>query len=211
MILRLFKQIVSLTNGQHSHLPTSSEVEILYIDRPQKSMDGFYSLIGKSVSQRLECKTTTYTVSDSDIFPTLASTTTASTDNSALNSSVITKNTPDISIPEDIQENNVFGPITDFMESYQEFLSQLSPEQLACLSNLFGYILIFFCIGSITSIYFGEQLIQYLKLEIRFPKLAKIIQLRQRFKTYYFIMNIFIIYCILFFFIGINIYMFLTV
>jgi len=37
---------------------------------------------------------------------------------------------------------------------YNPFLAGFNPEELSCLSNIFGFVIIFFCVNTITSIFF---------------------------------------------------------
>jgi hypothetical protein len=46
---------------------------------------------------------------------------------------------------------------------------------------------------SIVFIFYGDYLINKFQLEIKFPKLAKIIQLRRKFQKYYLILSILLI------------------
>ena len=110
-----------------------------------------------------------------------------------------------------IQENNILGPLYDFIDSYQKMLSTLSTEQLGCLSNGLGFILVFSAFTSIVTILFGEYIINKLQLETKYPKLARFIQIRQKFNKYFIIYNIIFIYFVLIAFICLNIFMFIQV
>jgi hypothetical protein len=59
--------------------------------------------------------------------------------------------------------------------------------------NLFGIFLIIISLLSIIFIFYGNILLDYLNLEQRYPKIAKIIILRRKFQGYYLWWNIFII------------------
>ena len=110
-----------------------------------------------------------------------------------------------------VQENNILGPIYDFFEAYQKVLSTMSPEQLGCLSNAIGFLIILGAFTSIVIILFGDYLISKLQLETRYPRLAKLIQIRQKVNKYYIIYNILFIYFIVIAYIFINIFMFFQV
>ena len=110
-----------------------------------------------------------------------------------------------------IQENNILGPLYDFIDSYQKMLSTLSTEQLGCLSNGIGFILVFSAFTSIVTILFGEYIINKLQLETKYPKLARFIQIRQKINKYFIIYNIIFIYFVLIAFICLNIFMFIQV
>lgn len=59
----------------------------------------------------------------------------------------------------------------EFIGSYKEFIAGLNVQQLAIFSIIIGLSLIFFIINSIN---FGNKIIEYLELEHKYPKLAKI-------------------------------------
>lgn len=109
----------------------------------------------------------------------------------------------------DINESNVLGSFTELMDAIKNELSNLSSEQLACLFNSIGFFMIFTAFSSIIIILFGEYLINKLKLETRFPRLAKYIKIRQTLNKYYLFFNILLIYLIIIIFIFINISMLL--
>ena len=117
----------------------------------------------------------------------------------------IIDNLPDLNY---ISENSIYSSIQDFINQYNQFLSTLTPEQLACLFNSLSLILITFNINSILAIFFGNKLIIYLKIEERFPKIQKWIEYRRQFRNYFLIYNFFIIYLVIFLTICINILMF---
>ena len=104
------------------------------------------------------------------------------------------------------QESNVLGPITDMIDSYREFLSTLSLEQIACLANAIGFITIFFIINSIITTLFGSYLIDFFKLDVKFPKLAKILTLRKKVSNFYVTYNIIFLYLLIISLILVNLY-----
>ena len=93
---------------------------------------------------------------------------------------------------DDILESNILGPYFEMMETYKEFLSTLSSEQLCCLFNIIGFGMLLGILSSINFILFGEYLIKYFNIEERFPKIAKYIRLRQTANKYYLIFNIYL-------------------
>jgi hypothetical protein len=56
-----------------------------------------------------------------------------------------------------------------------------------------GLFLIFLSSLQIIFIFYGTMFLDYLKLESRYPKIAKIIIVRRHFQQFYLILNIFII------------------
>lgn len=98
--------------------------------------------------------------------------------------------------------------INDLITNYKEFLSTLNGEQLACLSNTIGFIMIFFAMLTITAMLIGEYFINILKLKTRFPRLAKYIEYKKKVDKFYLIYNIIFIYVIIGLLVSVNIYMF---
>jgi hypothetical protein len=93
--------------------------------------------------------------------------------------------------------NNFDFNFFNTLDSIREYISSLNYEQLVAFINLTGIITIALCIYSIIIIFYSEKLIIYCKLEERWPKLVKFIQLRRKFQNYYFIIDILIIFFIL--------------
>lgn len=73
---------------------------------------------------------------------------------------------------------------------YIDFLQSLSVEQLFAVTNILTAIFFIFCMFNIVSVFFGLFLIDYFKIVEKLPRLAKIIELRNKFKRYYLIYNI---------------------
>ena len=72
---------------------------------------------------------------------------------------------------------------------YIDFLQSLSVEQLFAVTNILTAIFFIFCMFNIVSVLFGLFLIDYFKIVEKLPRLAKIIELRNKFQRYYFIFN----------------------
>ena len=56
---------------------------------------------------------------------------------------------------------------------------------MAIFANTLVAFLVLLCLFNIILIIYGEFLIEYFKLEERFPKLAKLIQLRRKLRRFY--------------------------
>lgn len=110
-----------------------------------------------------------------------------------------------------IQEYNILGPIYDFIEAYQRELSVMSSEQLGCLTNAIGFIVVFSAFTSIVLILFGDYFISRFQLETRYPRLARFIQFRRKVNQYFLVYNIVFTYFMLISYICINIFMFFQV
>ena len=83
--------------------------------------------------------------------------------------------------------------VSDILNDYKEYLSTLTVIEQGALGHLLASIFLFLCLTNIMSIIYGDLLIRYLKLEEKFPKLAKYIQLRRKFQQYYLFLNFILI------------------
>jgi anion-transporting ArsA/GET3 family ATPase len=79
------------------------------------------------------------------------------------------------------------------LSDYYKFLETLTVEKLGALTVLIFSGVIFSGCINIISIYFGEYLIIKYKIDERYPKLAKFIQLRRTLQRYYLIYSLSII------------------
>nr|YP_011014471.1 hypothetical protein V2724_mgp08 [Pallidohirschioporus biformis]WQA11124.1 hypothetical protein [Pallidohirschioporus biformis] len=97
---------------------------------------------------------------------------------------------------ETINKNNFFPSLGDpkgLIENWYEFLSHLSTAQLGALTHIFSSIFILSCLVTIILIVYGDFLLDYLKLEVKYPKLARLIKLRRAFKHFYLFINFMLI------------------
>jgi hypothetical protein len=72
-------------------------------------------------------------------------------------------------------------------------LTQLNLEQTICLGNLISSVFILLCVLNIISVMYSEFLLDYFKLETKYPKLGKLLRIRVQFRRYYLILNFTII------------------
>jgi hypothetical protein len=86
-------------------------------------------------------------------------------------------------------------------------LDSLSLEQLVALVNILGDFILLMTLMSITSVLFGDYLINKLKLESRYPRISKYIRMKERLNKYYLMFYIVLFYFLLIFCIIGNIYM----
>ena len=107
----------------------------------------------------------------------------------------------------DTGRTEIFGWVFDLIEKYQKFLTSLTLDQLVALFNIFGDIMILTTLTSIVIVLIGDYLINKLNLEVRYPKLAKYIRLKEKLNKHYLIIYIVIFYIIVFLSIIGNIYM----
>nr|YP_009690430.1 hypothetical protein Schpa_000052 [Schizopora paradoxa]QEG57210.1 hypothetical protein Schpa_000052 [Schizopora paradoxa] len=81
-----------------------------------------------------------------------------------------------------------FPSISDFLQmckNWNLFLKTLSLEELGALSHFLSSLFVLICLINIILVIYGDFMVRLLKIETRFPKLAKIIQLRRQFQLYY--------------------------
>jgi len=109
-----------------------------------------------------------------------------------------------------IQESSLLGPISDFRSAIREVLSELSSEELCCLSNAIGFFIILTFVISIITTLMGQKIIDYFNLETKFPKFSKYFKFREKMDHYYILLNIFMIVLVSISCIGINLFMFFT-
>lgn len=94
---------------------------------------------------------------------------------------------------------------SEYFDSLQQFIFNLNYEQNLAVVHISGSVFIIITLLSIVSIFYGDQLILYFKLEERFPRFAKYIQLRRKFQNYYILTSLLIIFTILIIIIFLNI------
>nr|UEV87025.1 hypothetical protein [Grifola frondosa] len=112
---------------------------------------------------------------------------------------IMLTNKNDISVAKEILQNKYSGGnsgCSNYIEPMNDLLSifsSLSYEENLAIIHLSGSISILLSLLSIIFIFYGNIIIDYLQLEVRFPKLAKFIQLRRKFQQFYLFINILII------------------
>jgi hypothetical protein len=80
--------------------------------------------------------------------------------------------------------DNIIEIWKNFINNWSAFISNLTFEQLISVAHLTSSICILFNILTILSILFGDKLINYFKLEERFPKLSFIFKIRRKFNNF---------------------------
>jgi DNA repair ATPase RecN len=81
--------------------------------------------------------------------------------------------------------NNFTDLFDDIIKNWSDFLKSLTFEQLNALSHILAALLVLLCLIDIILIIYNDFLITFFKLEERFPKLAKFIQLRRKFQRFH--------------------------
>src|SRR5207249_10432877 len=99
--------------------------------------------------------------------------------------------------------NNIFFE-GNVIENFQNYLSSLPLEKVGALGHILISLAILSSLVSVVFIFYGDSFILYYKIETKFPKLAKFIQLRRKFQHYYIVVNISMIVLALFLIIYVN-------
>jgi hypothetical protein len=83
--------------------------------------------------------------------------------------------------------------IKEIINKWNEVLSTLSPTELGALTYLFSSVLILLCLITIMGIVYSDLLLNYFKLEEKYPKLGQYLKIRKMFQQYYLFINFMII------------------
>ena len=89
--------------------------------------------------------------------------------------------------------NEFIDSIERLWTDFNGWIQSLDYYQKVAFLNIMGIGLILLSLLQIIFIFYGTVILDYLNLETRYPKLAKIIQLRRTFQQFYLFLNIFII------------------
>ena len=89
-----------------------------------------------------------------------------------------------------------------------DFLDSLTLLEESAFVHIMIFIFILLCLFNILSIFFGNELIKYFKLEEKYPRLELFFRLRMRFQRYYLMWNIFLIVLVCFLAIFLNLLVF---
>nr|WVH38177.1 LAGLIDADG endonuclease [Lenzites betulinus] len=182
-----------------------------------KKMDNMYELIRslkdqvETMLKRFELKnvedTTMVSSEDSEVVRTsldVIKTTTESLKNAEVGDEVLDNKVSQIT--EAVEKvSNILSKgkdklIPDFsLQAYYDFLDTLSLLEESALLHILIFIFLLLCIFSLFSVFFGNEIIKYFKLEERYPKLELYFKLRTKFQRYYLIWNIFtmLVVCII--------------
>jgi hypothetical protein len=88
--------------------------------------------------------------------------------------------------------------ILDYINNFNNYLSSLSVTELCLLMNILISILIFTCLISIISAFYGNFLIEKFNLEKKYPKISTFLKIRNKLQhTYIFINTIVIVLSLL--------------
>lgn len=104
-----------------------------------------------------------------------------------------------------------FNFIWDFdIKKIYHFLDTLTFQQEGALFHIVILLTILLIVFNILGVFFGNELIKYFNIEKKFPKLNKFFKLRANLQRYYLMWNIFLLFVLCIFGIGINILVFIA-
>jgi hypothetical protein len=89
-----------------------------------------------------------------------------------------------------ISNNNLIDEVKEFLKSYQEWVNSLSIIKQGAIIHILTSSIILINVISLMSVFYGDSLIKYFKIEEKYPRIAKFIQLRRKFQQYYFFISI---------------------
>ena len=108
-----------------------------------------------------------------------------------------------------ISTSDISSYISEFLDNFRQFVDLLDVTQIVALVNIIGYATILSTLFSLTTILIGDYLIEKLKLEIKYPFLARIIRFKQTLNKGSLIFYLTSFYITVIFFLITNIYMIL--
>ena len=96
-----------------------------------------------------------------------------------------------------LNNSNSFVPNLNLIsEKFYEYLNSLSLLELSALYHIIVLILLFIITVNILSAVLGNEIINYFKLEQRFPQLSSFLRIRLKFQRYYLTLSFFLIFSI---------------
>jgi hypothetical protein len=118
------------------------------------------------------------------------------------------KDLQDLSDP-DIRRSSFGELFYNLLDNYRGFMDIFSSEQMVIILNILGYTSLTGIITNIAIVIMGDRLIDVLKLESKYPKLANYIRYKQTIKKLYVSFYIGYFYFLIILMISLNLFMFL--
>jgi len=104
-------------------------------------------------------------------------------------------------------ENKFISNLPDLnLNVLYEYLDTLTLLEEAAFLHIIAFLIIIFIIVNILGALFGNEIINYFKLESKFPKLNKFFKIRAQLQKYYLMWNIFSLFFICIVGLGINLF-----
>lgn len=86
--------------------------------------------------------------------------------------------------------SSYMDPFLHFTKSFEDFIANLDLMHTFALVHILGSLSLIFILFSMITIFYGDYLIRRFELEVKYPKLAKWIQLRRNLQNYSLIWNL---------------------
>jgi predicted nuclease with TOPRIM domain len=104
--------------------------------------------------------------------------------------------------------SSILEELEKFRQDYYDWIHSLSLIKQGAVIHTIIFLILFIYLFSLITIYYSDSLLKYFKIEEKFPRLLRFIQLRRKFQQYYFFISILIM--IIFLLIGLmfNIWIF---
>ena len=106
--------------------------------------------------------------------------------------------------------NKFIDPVSEFIKNFQDFLATLDLIHTLNMVHILASMCLFFTLLSMVTIYYGDYLIQYFRLETKYPKLAKWIKIRRQLQHYSLMWNMFLAFILILTIFTLNIWMFIV-
>ena len=104
-----------------------------------------------------------------------------------------------------LRETNNIVPCGNVFSDFYQYLESLTILQHTILLDILMFLLLILTVINILSALFGNDIIRYLKLETKFPRLSLFFKVRSSLQRYYLMWNVFVLMFVCMFGIGINI------
>ena len=106
--------------------------------------------------------------------------------------------------------NKFIDPLSEYIKNFQDFLATLDLIHTLNMVHILASMCLFFTLLSMVTIYYGDYLIQYFRLETKYPKLAKWIKIRRQLQHYSLMWNMFLAFILILTIFTLNIWMFIV-
>lgn len=99
---------------------------------------------------------------------------------------------------------NLISDIDKLITEYKEYIATLNLEQLCHLITITSTCFILICFFNVIVFMYADKLIDYFNLELRFPKIARIIRFRKNLNKFSIFTNLLLIFIALLFILHVN-------
>lgn len=107
---------------------------------------------------------------------------------------------------EESKKSDFSEMLFDFINNYQAYLATITLDQKVAIMNLIGLYTIFSTTISILMILLGNEIILWLNLEIKYPKLAKFLRVRAKVSQFVLKLHFVLYFFTLLLYAGLNLY-----